>query len=134
MSERREVRRLQNHAVRTMVSNTTEHPYSHRRFHMAKNAPTLEYAIASQERLLTAIEQSQSAMVDVVGTWAKAVENATPELPAIPVAAALPSLEELIANTYGFAGKMLEAQHKFAKDLAAAAAPAVKTTKVEVAA
>jgi hypothetical protein len=95
-------------------------------------APTLEYAIASQERVLTALQQSQSAVVDVVGTWAKAVENATPDMPAIPVAAALPSMEELIANTYGFAGKMIEAQRQFALDLVAAAGPAVKTTPVEL--
>jgi hypothetical protein len=100
---------------------------------MAKNtAPTLEYAQATQERVLSALEQSQAAMVDIVGTWAKAVENATPELPAIPVASALPSLEDFINSSYEFAGKVLETQHKFAKDLVGAASPVVKTTKVEV--
>lgn len=93
---------------------------------------TLEYALASQERVLTALRQSQTAVVDVVSTWAKAVENASPEIPAIPVAAALPSAEELVTNTYEFAGKMLEAQRQFAAELIAAAAPAVKTTPVEV--
>lgn len=95
-------------------------------------APTLEYALASQERVLTALRQSQTAVVDVVNTWAKAVENASPDLPAIPVAAAMPSVEELISNTYEFAGKMLQAQHQFATELVAAAAPAIKTTPVEL--
>jgi alpha-D-ribose 1-methylphosphonate 5-triphosphate synthase subunit PhnH len=116
-----------------MLSTTQKPTRRTRRNHMAATAtPTLEYAIASQERVLTALRQSQTAVVDVVGTWAKAVENATPDLPAIPVAAALPSLEELIANSYEFAGKMLEAQRQFASELVAAASPAVKTTPVEL--
>lgn len=99
----------------------------------ATAAPTLEYALASQDRVLSAIRQSQAAVVDIVGTWAKAVENATPDLPAIPVAAALPSAKDVVANSYEFAGKVLEAQRQFTQDLVDAAAPAVKTTPVEIA-
>lgn len=95
-------------------------------------AATIEYALASQERVLSALRQSQTAVIDVVSTWAKAVENATPDMPAIPVAAAMPSVEELLTNTYEFAGKMLEAQRQFATELVAAAAPAIKTTPVEL--
>lgn len=93
--------------------------------------PTIEYALASQDRVLAALRQSQSAVVDVVSTWAKAVENAAPDLPAIPVAASVPSLGEIISNSYDFAGKVLEAQRQFATELIAAGAPAVKTTPVE---
>ena len=100
---------------------------------MAAAAPTLEYALASQDRVLSSLRQSQAAVVDIVGTWAKAVENATPDLPAIPVAAALPSASEIVANSFEFAGKSLEAQRKSAQDLIDAAAPAVKTTPVEIA-
>jgi hypothetical protein len=92
---------------------------------------TLEYALAAQEKTLSALSQSQTAVIDVVETWAKAVEGTVQDLPAIPVAGALPTPEEIIKNSYDFAGKVLQAQREFAEKLVKAAAPAVKTTKVE---
>ncbi len=92
---------------------------------------TIEYALTAQEKALSTLVQSQSAVVDVVETWAKAVENTVQDLPAIPVASALPSPQEIIKNSYDFVGKVLDAQRKFADQLVKAAAPAVKTIKVE---
>ena len=91
---------------------------------------TIEYALAAQEKTLSALRQSQTAVVDVVETWAKAVENTSKDLPAIPVADSLPTPEEIIKTSYDFAGKVLEAQREFAHKLVKAVAPAVKTTKV----
>jgi len=94
-------------------------------------SPTIEYAQTAQDKTLEAMRQSQAAVIDVVETWAKAVENTVQDLPAIPVASALPTAEEIIKTSYDFAGKMLSAQREFAEKLVAAAAPAVKTTPVE---
>jgi hypothetical protein len=91
----------------------------------------IKYAQDAQEKSLSALRQSQAAVLDIVETWAKAVENSAQDLPAIPVASALPTPEEIIKTSYDFAGKVLEAQRDFAQKLVTAAAPAIKTTKVE---
>ena len=94
-------------------------------------SPAIESTLAAQDKVLSALRESQTAVVDVVETWAKAVENSVPDLPAIPVASSLPTPEEIIKNSYDFAGKVLQAQREFAERLLKAAAPAVKTTKVK---
>jgi hypothetical protein len=102
---------------------------------MPKNltpTPITEYILASQDRALAAIRQSQSATVEIVESWAKSVESASAELPAIPVLKALPTADELVQTTFDFYGKLLAAQREFAERLVTAAAPAVKTAPVEV--
>lgn len=94
-------------------------------------SPVIDYTISAQDRILSGLKQSQSAAVDVVDAWAKAVETTVQDLPAIPVASALPSVEEILSLQFDFAGKMLAAQRDFAEQLVKAAAPAVKTTSVE---
>ncbi|HJZ61838.1 MAG TPA: hypothetical protein VKD47_06770 [Miltoncostaeaceae bacterium] len=94
--------------------------------------PITEYIVASQDRALAAIRQSQSATVDFVESWAKSVESASAELPAIPVPKAFPSAEEFVQTYFDFYGKLLAAQREFAQRLVTAAAPAVKTAPVEV--
>ncbi len=94
-------------------------------------APSTEYVIAAQERTLSALRQSQSAVVNAVDGWAKAVESAAPDLPAIPVLKSAPTPKELIKTSFDFYGKVLAANREFAENLAAAAAPVVKTTPVE---
>lgn len=95
-------------------------------------SPVIEYTTTAQAKTLDAISQSQAAVLDVVETWAKAVEGTVQELPALPVASSLPSVEELISVQYDFAGKVLAAQRDFAEKLVKASAPAIKTTPVEV--
>ena len=94
-------------------------------------SPVIENTLAAQDKALSALRESQSAVVDIVESWAKAVENSVPDLPAIPVAGSLPTPEEIIKTSYDFAGKVLDAQREFAEKLLKAAAPAVKTTKVK---
>jgi hypothetical protein len=94
-------------------------------------ASSIEYAVAAQERTLSALRQSQSVVVEAVEGWAKAVESAAPELPAIPVLNAVPSAEEVIQTSFDFYGKLLASQREFAQELVTAAAPVVKTTPVE---
>ena len=94
--------------------------------------PTTKYVADAQDRTLDVLRQSQSAVVEAVESWAKAVESATPDLPAIPVPEALPTAEEIVRTSFDFYGKVLTAQREFAQNLVKAAAPAVKTTPVEV--
>jgi hypothetical protein len=94
-------------------------------------SPAIEYTKATQDKTLDALRQSQTAVIDVVETWAKAVEKSVQDLPAIPVASSLPTPEEIIKTSYDFAGKVLDAQREFAEKLLKASAPAVKTTKVK---
>jgi hypothetical protein len=88
---------------------------------------TLEYTRAAQERTIEALRQSQAAVVEAVGTWAKAVEKVAPQLPAVPVVEGLPTVDELIETSFNFTGQVLAAQREFAHNLVSAAAPAVKT-------
>lgn len=94
-------------------------------------ASSIEYAVAAQERTLSALHQSQAAVVEAVENWAKAVESAAPDLPAIPVLKSLPSPEEVIQTSFDFYGKLLASQREFAQDLVTAAAPVIKTQPVE---
>lgn len=94
-------------------------------------SPAIDYTLAAQDKTLEAVRQGQTAVIDVVETWAKAVEGTVQDLPPIPVASALPTAEEIIQTSFDFYGKVLSAQRDFAQRLVAAAAPAVKTTPVE---
>ena len=94
-------------------------------------SPAIENTLAAQDKALSVLRESQAAVVEVVETWAKAVENSVPDLPAIPVAGSLPTPEEIIKTSYDFAGNVLQAQREFAEKLLKAVAPAVKTTKVK---
>ena len=98
---------------------------------MATATDTFEYTKEAQERALGAIRQSQEAVVEAVGSWAKAVESSVPESVAIPVLKGMPSVDEIVKSSFDFAGEVLKSQRKFTEDLVAAAAPAVKTTEVD---
>ncbi len=90
---------------------------------------TIEYTKVAQEKTLEAIKQSQSVIVEAVSAWAKAAEKTIPALPALPGMAALATPEEIVKTSFDFYGEVLAAQHKFANDLLAAAAPVRKATK-----
>lgn len=82
-----------------------------------------EFAQQAQEQALSAIRQSQQAVVDAVHAWAQAVEKAVPETPALPFASELPSPQQLVHQSFEFAEQLLKAQRDFAENLIAAAAP-----------
>jgi hypothetical protein len=94
------------------------------------SSSTIEYTAAAQERTLSALRQSQGAVVELVETWVKAVDNAAPERPALPVPAGVPTAHEVIQASFAFADELLAAQRAFAGNLVRAAAPAVKTEPV----
>jgi len=79
-----------------------------------------DYTQAAQEQTLKAIRESQQAVVEVVRTWATAVEKAIPETPAVPFANELPTPEQIVKTSFGFAEQLLKAQRDFAENLIAA--------------
>ena len=89
----------------------------------------LELSKTYQEQVLGMIEQNQKLTVDSVSAWAKAAQplaKAAPATPAIPGAS---SPKELIDNSFGFAAKLLNAQHEYLAAVLAAAEPGVAKTQ-----
>jgi hypothetical protein len=87
---------------------------------------------ASQDQILSTVRQSQQAVVDAVAAWAKAVENIVPPTPTLPGVDELPKPEAVIDSAFDFAGKLLDAQHDFARNVLKAAAPVLeKPTSTE---
>ena len=92
---------------------------------------TMDYATEAQERALGILRQSQEAVVEAVGSWAKAVESTVPDSPAMPVPEGAPTINELVQSSFDFADKVLATQRSFTEQLITAAAPAIKTAPVE---
>jgi hypothetical protein len=82
-----------------------------------------DFAQQAQEQTLSAIRQSQQAVVEAVQAWAHAVERTIPDTPSAPFADELPTAKELIQTSFDFAEQLLKAQREFAENLIAAAAP-----------
>ena len=78
-----------------------------------------------QEEILKTVRSSQSAVVEAIQTWARAVQSITPSLPDVnvPLAEKLPKPQELIASGYDFAEQLLASQRKFAEEVLKASAP-----------
>ena len=72
-----------------------------------------------QNEVLNVVTKSQTAVVDVIQTWASAIQAITPDLPglSLPYADKLPRPEEFIATGYDFAEQLLASQRKFAEDV-----------------
>ena len=74
--------------------------------------------------VLNTIKKSQAAVVDVIETWASAVQSIKPDLPQVnvPFADKLPTPQDVVTSTYDFAEQLLASQRKFAEDLLKATA------------
>jgi hypothetical protein len=88
-----------------------------------------EFAQQAQEQTLSAIRQSQHAVVEAVQAWAQAVEKSVPEAPLLPISEDLPTPQQLIQTTFDFAEQLLKTQREFAENLLAASAPVIEKTK-----
>ena len=77
-----------------------------------------------QEEFLNTIRKSQETVIEALKSWVEAVQSITPKLPAVNVPGAdkLPRAEDVVANAYDFAEKLLASQRKFAEDLVKAIA------------
>ncbi len=90
-------------------------------------ATPLEASKIAQEQILTAIKQTQDIALAGVELWAK---NTAPlAAKGQEVATDLPTPEQLVTNSFGFAEKLLAAQKEFAKQVVAAWAPVADATK-----
>ena len=90
---------------------------------------TSEYAQTAQEQTLKTIRESQQAVVEAVRTWADTVEKIVPDSPALPAIEELPSPQEILQTSFGFAEELLKAQREFAENILAASAPALQPKK-----
>ncbi|MCA1682823.1 MAG: hypothetical protein LC685_02325, partial [Actinobacteria bacterium] len=79
---------------------------------------------AGQEQFLDNVRQSQQAVVDAVGAWAKTVDGTSSQ--ANGSADSLPNAGELVENAFDFAEQLLAAQREFMRNLLAATSPAVQ--------
>jgi hypothetical protein len=85
----------------------------------------LDLSKTYQEQLLDMIEQSRKLTVEGVSAWAKAAQPLAKAAPATPAFEGAVSPKELLDNSYGFATKLLQAQHEYLSAVLAAAQPAV---------
>jgi hypothetical protein len=88
----------------------------------------LDLSKTYQDQVLGLIEQSQKLTVDSVSAWAKATQPIAKAAPVTPAIPGISSPKELIDNAYGFATKLLTAQHQYMSAVLAAAEPAVPKT------
>ena len=77
-----------------------------------------------QDELLKTVRKSQETVVEAIKTWVDTIQSMTPKMPAVdmPFADKLPKPEEVVANAYDFAEKLLASQRKFAEDVLKATA------------
>lgn len=86
--------------------------------------PITEITNRVQDQLLEALRAGQDAVVDTVTTVAGTVERVLPEQAKGTLAVNLPLATEAADQAFGFAGKVLEAQHKFVSRVLSAVTPA----------
>ena len=86
------------------------------------NTPTQDL----QNEVLNTVRKSQETVIDALKTWVETVQSITPKLPSVnvPLADKLPKPEDVVANAYDFAEKLLAGQRKFAEDVVKALTPA----------
>jgi hypothetical protein len=84
---------------------------------------------ASQEQFISAVRQSQQAVLEAVAAWTKAVEEITPPLPAVAGLEKLPKPEAVVDNAFDFAQQLLDTQREFTKNIIAASSPALEKTQ-----
>ena len=87
----------------------------------------LELSKPAQEQIHATIEQGQELALAGVQAWAASVSSLTNGLN-LPAPADTPAPKELVANSFGFAEKLLKTQKTFAEKVVAASAPVLAGT------
>ena len=82
----------------------------------------LDLSKAVQEQVLATLKQGQDATLASVDLWAKNVSQVAGAQPAFDV----PTPEQLVANSFGFAEKLLASQQEFAQKVVSASAAALR--------
>jgi hypothetical protein len=96
---------------------------------MSTSTPTyLELSKTYQEQMLGMIEQSQKVAVESVTAWAKATQPLAKNAPVTTAVPGMASPKDLVDNAFGFATKLMGAQHEYLSAVFAAAEPAMPKT------
>jgi hypothetical protein len=86
-------------------------------------ATATETLVKVQDQILETLASIQKPVVDAVTKLADKAEGVVPEVPAVPGADRLPTVDELIVNQFAFAEKVLTLQKQFTNDLLEAVKP-----------
>ena len=78
-----------------------------------------------QDEFLNAVHKSQETVIEALKSWVETIQSIAPKLPSVnmPLVDKLPKPEEVVANAYDFAEKLLAGQRKFAEDMVQALTP-----------
>jgi hypothetical protein len=88
-------------------------------------ATPVELSKAAQEQILATIKQGQELALAGVEMWAASMAPLV-KAGQTPIVTDLPTSEELVSNSFGFAEKLLASQKAFAQKVVAASAPVFK--------
>jgi len=77
-----------------------------------------------QDQFLSTVRKSQEIALEAIKTMVDTIQNITPKVPSVdlPFADKLPKPQEVVANGYDFAEKLLVSQRKFADEVVKATA------------
>ena len=96
------------------------------------NTDLVKLTTAAQDNLLGLMRMSQATVVETVKTVADSLSRVTPSLPASakPLTKLVPTPEQRIELTYGFAEKFVRNQREFAEALFEAVRPERRLSSV----
>ena len=77
-----------------------------------------------QDQFLTTMRKGQEIALEAIKTMVDTIQNITPKVPSVdlPFAEKLPKPQEVVAESYDFAEKLLTSQRKFADEFVKATA------------
>jgi hypothetical protein len=78
----------------------------------------LEFVQSLQDGVLKTVETSQRWRLGALKATTSAIEKVLPPAPPVPFAEYLPTPEDTVELTFGFAERLLAAQHSFATEVA----------------
>ena len=86
-------------------------------------ATATDTLVKVQDQILETLASIQKPVVDAVTKLADKAESVVPEVPGVPGADRLPTVDELIVNQFAFAEKVLTQQKDFTAELIKAVKP-----------
>lgn len=95
-------------------------------------ATATDTLVKVQDQILETLASIQKPVLDAVTKLADRAGSVVPEVPAVPGADRLPTVDELIVNQFAFAEKVLTQQKDFTAELIKAVKPvSAKLTSVD---
>ena len=99
---------------------------------MAATATTVMNTLTDgQEKALEALVNAQAPVVTYVRKAVDYVETSVPEFPTRDLGEKVPTIKQFVDNQFLFAGKVLDANHKFVLDLLEATKPVAEKVVVQ---